>query len=108
MDLQATRKRTGGGEGDTREIKLTTLPRRAKNYCVISIEMIAVSISEGEIVHSDHSEASLLLLLSQMPSAEVTRRPIASIFSRDQFIPQKWKYPLFSRYMVTSHVNIGG
>jgi hypothetical protein len=60
------------GGGDTREIKLTILPRRAKDYCVISIEMIAVSISGGEIVHSDHSERSLLLLLSKMPSAEVT------------------------------------
>jgi hypothetical protein len=46
--------------------------------------------------------------LSKMPSAEVTWRPIASIFSRDKFMPQKWKYPFFSRYMVTSHVNIGG
>jgi hypothetical protein len=67
MDLQATRKR-GGVTG---EITLTILPRRGKDYCVISIEMIGVSISEGKIVHSDHSEMSLLLLLSKMPSAEV-------------------------------------
>jgi hypothetical protein len=63
-------KRTLGVAGGAGDINLTILPRRGKDYCVISIEMMAVSISGRKIVDTDHSQRSLLLLLSKMPSAE--------------------------------------
>jgi len=49
---------------------LTTPTRRGKDYYVISTEMIVVTISEGEIVCSDHPEMSPLLL-SKTLRAEV-------------------------------------
>jgi hypothetical protein len=52
------------------EITLTGLTSRSNDYYVISIEIISVTSSEGEIVYSDRPEMSLLYLLSKMPRAQ--------------------------------------